>query len=217
MAADIVSGLNKSELKEFRNDFKELMRVHFGVNKEYSKLSKDVDRYISEFRQIVDLFNKKYRGLSLKLNQTAEELQLRIFIKEKSVKDVFVNVASRLDGLKAIGTKDSGKVELEEADKFSKEIDKIKDKLFIYYFMQETGSSTVLLEQCKEEMIELHHSKGISNEKSPEFRLLGYYAVKGGIGDVDVHERLSAMGFTEMPAFDKERNFFKKFNPRIEE
>ncbi len=78
------------------------------------------------------LFNKKYAGLALKLKQTAEESQLQIFIKEKSVKDIFVNVASRLDGLSAIGASDFGKARVEEGDKFSKELSKVKNKIFIY-------------------------------------------------------------------------------------
>ena len=66
-------------------------------------------------------------------------------------------------------------------------------------------------------MIELHCSKEECKESSPEFKLCGYYAVKDGIDKVEIYERLSAMGFTEMPIWDKVRNFFKKFNPRIEE
>ena len=63
MAADIITELNSKDLNEFKKDFMELIRVHSGINREYSKLGKDVDKYISEFREIVNLFNKKYQNL----------------------------------------------------------------------------------------------------------------------------------------------------------
>lgn len=215
MAPDIISELNPKDLNEFKKDFTELIRVHAGINEEYSKLGKDIDKYIKEFKQILALFNKKYKNLITRAKQTTEELQLRIFIKEKSLKDIFTNVASKLNGLKAIGAGDFAKANIEEADKFSKELDKIKNKLFISYFEQE--ERTISLEQGKKEIIELHYTEGIQNEISPEFKLCSYYAVKDGIKKINIHERLSAIGFTELPILDKVRNFLKKFNPRIEE
>jgi len=106
MAQDLISELNPRDLNEFKKDFTELMRVYSGISNEYSKLGKDVDKYLEEFKKIINLFNKKYKNINLKLKKTVEELQLKIFFKENSVKDVFVNVASKLNGLKAIGTSD---------------------------------------------------------------------------------------------------------------
>jgi len=215
MAADIISELDSEDLNEFKKDFAELTRVHSGIDKEYSKLGKDVDKYTKEFKQILNLFNKKYKNLAIRAKQTTEEIKLRIFIREKSVKDVFINVASRLDGLKAVGVSDFGKAKIEETDKFSKELDKVKNKLFISYFEKEAG--TIFLEQSKKGMVELHCGEGIGNERSPEFKLCSYYGVKDGAGKINIYEKLSAMGFTEMPILERVRNFFKKFNPRIEE
>lgn len=215
MAEDIISTLNSKDMNEFKKDFVELMRVHAGINNEYSKLGKDIDRYICEFRKIVNLFNKKYKNLVVRLKQITEELELRLFIKEKSVKDVFLNVASKFNGLKAIGASDFGQAKVEEADKFSKELAKIKNKLFISYFGQE-AEGTIFLEQSQKGLIELHHTEA-GNEKSSEFKLCSYYAVKDGVGKGDIYNKLSAMGFVEMPFLDKVRNFFKKFNPRMEE
>jgi hypothetical protein len=215
MAIDIISELDPKDLNEFKKDFAELIRVYSGINREYSKLGKDIDKYIAEFNQIINLFNKKYKDLVLRLKRTINELQLRIFIKDSSVKDVFMNVASKLDGLKAIGSSDFGKAKIEEADRFSKELDKVKNKLFVSYFEKESGA--IFLEYYKKGMVELHHSDGIGNERSPSFKLCSYYAVKGGVGRINIDERLSAIGFTEIPILERVRNFFKKFNPRIEE
>jgi hypothetical protein len=214
MAQDLISELNPIDLNEFKKDFTELMRVYSGISNEYSKLGKDVDKYLEEFKKIINLFNKKYKNINFKLKKTVEELQLKIFFKENSVKDVFVNVASKLNGLKAIGTSDFDQAKTEEADKFSKELDNAKNKLFISYFDKELD--TVFLEQYKKE-IELHYGDEIKNENSPEFKLCAYYAVKEGISKINVYEKLSVMGFVEKPALSKIRNFLKKFNPRIEE
>jgi hypothetical protein len=214
MAQDLISELNPRDLNEFKKDFTELMRVYSGISNEYSKLGKDVDKYLEEFKKIINLFNKKYKNINLKLKKTVEELQLKIFFKENSVKDVFVNVASKLNGLKAIGTSDFDQAKTEEADKFSKELDNVKNKLFISYFDKELD--TVFLEQYKKE-IELHYGDEIKNENSPEFKLCAYYAVKEDINKINIYEKLSAMGFVEKPVFTQVRNFLKKFNPRIEE
>lgn len=216
MAHDVISELDSKNLNEFKKDFIELIRVYSGINKEYSKLGKDVDRYVKEFKRIVNLFNKKYKNLIIKLKQTIDELQLRIFIKEKSVKDVFINVASKFNGLKAIGAGDFAGVQIEETDRFSKELDKVKDRLSISYFEQ-GFSGTVFLEHYKKGVVELHYSEGIENERDPEFKLCSYYAVKDGINKIDIYERLSAMGFVEAPFFGKVMNFFKRFNPKMEE
>jgi len=215
MAADITSELDTKDLNEFKKDFTELVRVHSGINKEYSKLGKDIDKYIDGFKKIAGLFNKKYKNLVIRLKQTTGEIKLRIFIREKSVKDVFVNVASRLDGLKAIGVSDFGKATIDETDKFSKELDKVKNKLFISYFEKEDG--TIFLEQSKKGIVELHYGEEVGNETSPEFKISSYYAVKDGIKKINIYEKLSAIGFVEMPVLERVRNFFKKFNPRIEE
>ncbi len=216
MAKDIISTLNSKDLNEFKKDFSELMRIRSGISMEYSRLGKDVDKYLNQFKNIVDLFNKKYNNLVLRLSQTTEQLQLRIFIKEDNVKNVFVKVASKFNGLKAIGASDFGRAKIEDADRFSKELDKVKNKLFISYFGQEV-EDTLFLEQSKDGIIELHYDEGIGNEDSPEFKLCSYYAVKDGIGKIDLYGKLSSIGFVEMPFLSKVRNFFKKFNPRIEE
>ena len=216
MAGDIISGLDTKDLNEFKKDFIELIRANSGINKEYSSLGKDIDKYLAQFKQIVDLFNKKYKNLIVRLKQTPEELKLRFFIKDNSVKDVFTKVASRLDGLSSIGTNNFDAATIEQTDKFSKEIDKIKNKIFISYYGKEEGSNNLFLEY-KNKMIELHYGDEIEDERSPNFKLCAYYAIKGGIKNINIQEKLSAMGFLERPFLDKFRKFFKKFDPRIEE
>jgi len=217
MPPDIINELGSSDLSEFKKDFIELMRVNSGISSEYSKQSKDIDKKIREFKEIIGLFNKKYSNLELKLKQTPEELKLRIFIKEKSVKDIFTKVASRLNGLKSIGSSAFDKASIEESDKFSKELDKVKNKIFISYYEQEAGSSAVFLESSNKEIIELHYGEGIGNDRSPEFKLCAYYAVKAGFDKINIHEKIASLGFLEMPFFEKARKFLQRFNPKLGE
>jgi hypothetical protein len=216
MAADVTSQLASSDVKEFRKDFTELMRVYFGIKKEYSRMSKDASKYIKEFGKVVLDFNKKYKGLAVNLRKTTEDIRLGIILNEKSVKDVFLNAASRLEGLRTIGASELAAVKVEDTDKFTKELDKVGKKMYISYFEQESGSGTIILEQ-REDAVELFYGNGIENEKSPEFKLCSYYAVKGGINHIDIHDSLSRMGFIDSPKFSDVMNFFKKFNPKIEE
>jgi len=215
MTADLISSLKSSDLKEFKKDFVELMRVNVGINKEYGKMSKYIDKAIPQYKQTINLFNKKYKNIFIKLKKGVEELKVRIFIKEKSVKDVFTNAASKFSGLKAIGANTFGAAPIEEIEKFSKELEKLKDKLVISYYEQGAGSSTIFLEYTpKSKMVEINYNQeGIANEKSPEFKLCAYYAVKDGIKKIDIHERLAGIGFCEVPSLDKARKSFSKFHP----
>lgn len=176
MPEDTTSGLDTRNLNEFKKDFIELVRVGSGINKEYSRLSKDIDKYITQFKKIIDLFNKKYKNLEIKLEKTTEELKLRIFIKEKSVKDVFINAASTLE-----------------------------------------DPNNLSLEDYEKGLVELKYVEDIANEKTPEFNLCAHYAVKSCVKDINIYEMLIGMGFVERPFLNKVREFFKKFNPRMEE
>lgn len=214
MAADIISSLDSGDFNEFKKDFFELIRVHKGIRHEYSRFTKDVDKYLKEFNGILVLFNKKYPNILLRLRKAG--LELRIFVREKSVKEVFMNAASKLNGLKGVGSGDFGTVGIGEPDLVSKELDKAKNRLFISYSEHELSSS-LFLEQHKKGIVELHLEEGIDKERHPGFRLCAYYAVKDGIKKIDLYERLIAIGFTDMPGLDKVRSFLKKFDPRLEE
>ncbi len=205
----ILDELDMRNVKVFKKDFSELFRVYNGINELYAKMGKDVDKYIFKFKEAIKVFNEKY-GLVVRLDKALDSLKLRVFLKEESVRDVFSNVASKVDGLNSIGIKSADAVKVEETDRFSKELDNAKDKLFVSY------NGTVALFKVGEEGIEII-GEGIFDGKTGEFEICAYYAVKGGVKDVDVHERLVGFGFFETTTFEKVSNFLKRFNPRIGE
>ena len=203
MAADIISELSSRDLNEFKKDFLELMTVLGRLNKEYGKVSRNIDKSIKDFKEAINLCNEKYSGIKLKLKKTIEELKLTILIKEKSVIDLFKNVASRIEGLKAIGSTGQKAIPLEDADKFSRELDKVKDKLFVSYHYVD-GTNAILFESIENGMIEMHYSQDITQDKSPEFKICAFYAVKEGVNhDINVCDRLAAFGFLEHPHQEK--------------
>ncbi|HZX44292.1 MAG TPA: hypothetical protein VFF28_01275 [Candidatus Nanoarchaeia archaeon] len=212
MAQDILDELSSDDTREFMRDFNELIRVYNGIKDEYREGSKSIDKDIKEYDSVVKLFNSKYKGIEIKF--THAKMGFSIFLKEKSAKDAFTNAASRLNGLKDIGANEFGKASVDEETKFTRELGKVKDKIFLSFVGQE-GDSFVL-EDCKGR-VTLDFDEGICSEKSPQCRLCCYYAVKDGIGDEDVYSRLCAMGFGEQPLLQKVRKFLQKFDPKLNE
>ncbi|MBW2975311.1 hypothetical protein KY366_06340 [Candidatus Woesearchaeota archaeon] len=179
MAENDMNSINPKDVNEFKKDFGEMVRVYSGIDHEYFKLGKDLDKYIREFKKALNIFNKKYPGIIIRLKQAAEGLQLRIFLKENSVKDALVSL-------------DPGLNDVKEPAKAG----------FLRYYRK--GMIEVLPDQP-------------GDEKSPQFRLFSYYAVRDGIKGGDVYSKLSEFGFSDKPALGKVRAFLKRFDPRIGE
>jgi len=220
MANDLLDGLGQKSVKEFRKDFAQLIRAAFGMDKDYGKSESSLDKYMPAYKELIRLFNKKYKNLELKLKATSTGLKLQIFLKnEKKVTDVFSNAAARITGLKSIGANSFGAADVADASKFQKELEKISNKIYISYYHTESGSDTVYLEfNQKEKKIELHYDAGIADEKSPEFKLCAYYAVKDGYDEkIDVFSKGAVFGFTDLLSEDEKKDWLDKFNPRIEE
>ncbi len=220
MANDLLDSLGQKSVKEFRKDFAQLIRTAFGMDKDYGKSEAYMDRYMPAYKELVKLFNKKYKNLELKLKATSTGLKLQIFFRnEKKVADVFSNAAARIAGLKSIGANSFGAADVADASKFQKEMERVSNKIYISYYHTESGSDTLYLEFNKnEKKIELHYDAGIANEKSPEFKLCTYYAVKDSYDEkIDVFSKGAVFGFTDLLSEDEKKEWFDKFNPRIEE
>ncbi len=218
MAKDIIEILDKKGLNEFKKDFIPFMKITIMIDKYYSSSNGDITKVISNYKKLVSLFNKKYKNISLKVRKTIEDFKLDIFIKEKSVRDIFTKVASKLDGLKSIGAKDFDAALVEETDKFSKEIDKLNDKLFLSYYAPGGGDSFLLEYDKKRRIIRLNYNFDyITDYNSPEFKLVAYYAVKDGFKKIKISERIALFSFTGVPKWKDSNNFFDDFKPRLGE
>ena len=59
MPADLLSELNSKDLKEFKKDFNEILRVNSGIDKEYAKGNKksveDISKQVSKWIFVVNI------------------------------------------------------------------------------------------------------------------------------------------------------------------
>lgn len=212
---DILNDLRSRDKSEFKKDFLQLIRIAYWLDKDYSKSHKSVDKYLPKYKLLIDDFNKKYKNLRLKLVKDVEKIKLNIFIKEKNVKDVFSNVASKINGLKSIGAENFNVCSVENSEKFAKELMKVKDGIYISY----TNGDMHLEYNKKEKMVEFHYDyKEISNEENPGFLLLSYYALKDGYDNsIKIYEKGSEFGFSDLLTETEKDEWLDKFDPKLEE
>jgi len=212
---NILDDFKSTDKNEFRKDFLQLIRVAYGIDKYYGKAHKSVDKYLPKYKLFIEAFNKKYKNLKLKLSKDIEKLKLGIFIKEKNLKDVFSNVASKIEGLKDIGAENFNVAGVENSEKFAKELMNVKNQIYISY-----GEGDIHLEfNEKEKIVELHYDyEEISDEKNPGFKLLSYYALKDGYDNsIKIYEKGSEFGFSDLLTETEKNKWLDKFDPKLEE
>ena len=213
---DLLSDFSAHEVREFTNDFREIIRVASELDRYYGKSEYDADLYLKNFATVIKNFNQKYKGIRIKLIQKIDSLELKIFLKEKSLKDFFANSASRIKGLIAAGLSDFNEVAVGDADKFARLIDGINGSLYLSYVDAEFGSSNIVVYQAADNLIEvLHDSKELSAGSSATFKIIAYYALREGIKrDVRVYEQLMSFGFLNLLNEIEKREWLEKFSPR---
>jgi len=204
----------------FRKDLLEMLRIGKGMNEFCSKTNQDIDLYLKKFESLITKFNKKYKGLKLKLVKSVDSLNLRILLKDKDVKDVFANSASKVVGVQSIGAANYGNATVSDPDKFGNELEKAKNKLYITYFNPETGKSNVFLQHDKKaKKVELVYDlEDIENESSAEFQIAVYYALnKEYDKKIKIDEEAATLGFSLIPNHLQKRKDLEKFDPHITE
>jgi len=221
MVAGLLSGFKGSDLNIFKKDFLQLIRIEFGIDRYYSEANDSIDAYLPKYKSFISLFNKKYSGLKLKLEQKGYEIKLRIFLSEmKDIRAVFQDSASKIQGLKSIGASGFGRASVKEGDKFSKELEEAKNSIYISYYDQETGSNTLVLEyNKKQKLVEIGFDlEAISNEGSPEYKICTFYALKNGFKkNIKLFEKGTDFGFIRLLSDLEKKKELDKFNLRFEE
>lgn len=84
---DLLDAFSKKQINQFGTDFLELLRVALGMDKLYEKATGKLTDYMSRYKSLVELFNKKYKGMEVKIAKTTEELNLMILLNEKNLKN----------------------------------------------------------------------------------------------------------------------------------
>ena len=213
---ELLSKYNQPDIGEFSDDMIEIARVASELDRYYGKSEYEIEGYLEEFNGILISFSRKYKGIVLKLVQKIESLELKIFLREKYVKDFFANSASKLKGIISIGLEDFGEVDVSNTEKFSKVIDNIKDALYISYSEIESGTSNVAVKSSKGMVEIITNSKELRNKNSADFRIISFYALRDGVKrSISIHSKLMSFGFFNVMNEIERREWFEKFSPRF--
>ena len=212
---DILDKVNKKDVAAFRKDFNQLIRVAFGMDKGYGSYFKYMDEYMPRYKKLIGLFNKKYKKIYVKLSKGTEELRLSVFIDGGTIPEIFQGGASRISGLKSIGASGFGKADISSPEQFASELSRIKSSVYITYYEAEAGSNTIFLEyDPKEKKVEVHYEyKGISDHKSPTFKLCAFYAAHDFDRSIDFYSEAIGIGFTDLLSDAERKEWMDKFNP----
>ena len=216
--ADILDSFDKSDVNIFSKDLAEIIRVSYGMNKAYGKATEKLKGYLSKHKSIINLFNKKYGALKLKISKSTTELDLSIFLDEKSVKELFMNAASKIVGLRSIGLKSFGEVDLEQSQEFSNKAAAIDNELYLSYYYPKKGTDTIFLKFDKNEgKVKITFDFDvITDEASAQFKIVCYYALKGGIDkEIDVYNKAASIGFVDVLTDDERKEYADEFDPPI--
>ena len=216
----LLGSIDKKAISEFRKDLLQMLRLGKWIDRYYAESHQDLDTYLQKFNSLIEMFNKKYKNLKMKLVRKTSETDLKIFLNEKNVKDCFANAASKIIGLQSIGISNFGAAVVSDAEAFSNELEKSKNKLYIAYYDPNTGTSNVFLQyDKKEKKVQLVYDlEEIENEPSAEFQLAAYYALNQPYNKkINLHDEGATLGFSYVSSHVEKAEYFRKFDPHISE
>ena len=215
---DILSEFNQYDMSVFKKDFIQTIRVGAEIDGYYGKAQHDLDSLVPKYEKLTEQFNKKYKGIKIKTKKSLEEFKVRLFVKEKSVKDFFANSASRILGLKSIGRSNFHQVEINDTENFAMLLDSLLDKVYISYVDQESGTSTIAaIYDRNEKMVELVYTfSEITNENSSGFKICAFYALNQGYDKkIEIYDEASTFGFSSLLDEKEKSEWYNKFSPRF--
>ena len=215
----LLAGIEKKAISEFRKDLLEMLRIAAGMDRYYAESNQDFDSHLKKFNSLIELFNKKYKGLKLNLAKKAEALELSILIDEKSVNDAFANSGSKILGVQSVGANGFGKAMVSDPEAFSAELGKARDKLYITYYNPQAGTSNVFMQHDKKsKKVQIIYDADIENEPSSEFQIAAYYALsKGYSKKIKIDEEAATLGFSSWPDHNAKADYYRKFDTYLTE
>ena len=63
---DILAQFNPSDISKFNKELSQILKVGAEIDRYYGKSHHDLDAMLPKFEKLIELFNKKYKGLKLK-------------------------------------------------------------------------------------------------------------------------------------------------------
>jgi|SRR3989338_1800664 len=215
---DLLSEFSAIDISNFKKDFYQMMKVGAEIDRYYGEAQTDLDVFIPKFEKLSEQFNRKYKGIKIKPKKGIDSYRVRLFIKEKNVKDFFANAASKIPGLRSVGRKNFNQIDVGNTEKFANFLDSIMDRLCLSYIDPESGTSTVAAEyDTREKMVEIiYNTPEILNDNSACLRICVFYALKYGFDKkIEVYGNASTFGFYNILDEIEKREWFDKFNPKF--
>lgn len=223
MPCDMASLLGEfpiSERETFKKEFFELLRVHAGLDRDYAERADVVEDSLPKFEKIMGEFGEKYPGITIKVRTDSRQVILDVLIMtHDSLKEIFTR-AARIQGITALGAQAFDAVSIESPAEVEEELNNVKDRLCLSFAGPGTGSAKMLLQKdWKSGKVKVSYDpEDIVSEKSPDYILIAYYALREGIKkDVDLAKKLSSLGFLVRPLDSDLRKSIDAFNPRFTE
>ena len=216
--SNILSEFGATDVDGFHKDFDYVIKVGAEIDRYYGEAQRDLDGMLPRYEKLLEHFNRKYKGISIKPKKAIEHFNIRIFLKAAGIKEFFADSASRIPGLKSLGRTNFNQIDVADAEKFARFLDTLLDKIFISYADAESGTSTIAaVYDRNKKMIELvYNPVEILSENSAGFKICAYYALKDGYNKkIDVSEKTATFGFYNMPNELERREFYDKFDPRV--
>ena len=150
------------------------------LDKEFGTVDEELMYNIPIYKNFVSAFNNKYPGLYCHFEEKSEGFMLHLlFRNEADVKRVFVDVASQIEGLSAIGNQVLEEDSVYNKREFNLELKQIRSKIYIRY----TGDESLFLKLNKQQnMVELVYKPEdmLKGAETPGFIICTYYAMKSG-------------------------------------
>ena len=215
---DILSEFSSSDINHYKKDFTQMIKVGAEIDRYYGEAQHDLDTLIPKFEKLVEQFNKKYKGLKIKTRKLIDSYKIRLFTKERDIKEFFAKSASRIPGLKSVGRTGFNQVDIGDAEKFARFLDSILDKIYISYLDPESGTGTIAaVYDRNEKMIEIVYNPAeIMNENSAGFKICAFYALTNGLDrKIEVYGDASTFGFYNLLDEIEKREWYDRFNPRF--
>ncbi len=188
MMSDLLSALDASDVGMFYRDFRLLMKLAVETDKGYARADSEISHNMPKYEEYIKLFNKKYPGILITPSANYERRFMpEIFIKkEKSVKEAFLNSASKIHRVKAVSS--SGclqKDEMHDEAQLRRELSKMKNKVCVQYFGMKSPTLFLSFNSARQ-MVEIcYDPETVCDSAGPEFKVIAYYAVKDSEIDYD--------------------------------
>ncbi|MBU0979177.1 MAG: hypothetical protein KJ709_00090 [Nanoarchaeota archaeon] len=121
------------EMAEFKSDFRLLMDSAFEVDNELSSVAEDLNNNIPKYKALLWNFKKKYPSLFIEVDYQKFMLKPKIFMPCISLKELFMQVVSNIDGLTSVGATMTEPRQAVDRNKLSQEAQLIKDRLQAHF------------------------------------------------------------------------------------